>query len=161
LHKGQKESIIETCRAMSQCITHTGAKMKTFTVAGTSVLNGVKKMRFATNMDRVKVLLRNGHEDIELQALPHAMTKDEIRAFLGGAPVVAVVVAAAEPEVIEAGPDTVKWLEEGETPSWQEEEAKVTYETLEEALAAVPMREKGRFIKKEVREQMARDLMAA
>lgn len=135
--------------------------MKKFTVAGTSVLNGVKKIRFATNMDRVKVLMRNGHDDIELQELPHAMTKDEIRAYLGAAPVVAVVVAAAEPEVIEAGPDTVKWLKEGETPSWQEEEAKVTYETLEEALAAVPLREKGRFIKKEVREQMARDLMAA
>jgi len=135
--------------------------MKKFTVAGTSVLNGVKKIRFATNMDRVKVLMRNGHDDIELQELPQAMTKDEIRAYLGAAPVVAVVVAAAEPEVIEAGPDTVKWLKEGETPSWQEEEAKVTYETLEEALAAVPLREKGRFIKKEVREQMARDLMAA
>ena len=136
--------------------------MKTFTVAGHSTLNGVKKIRFATNMDRVKVLMRNGHEDIELQELPHAMTKDAIRAFLGGTPAAVVaVIAVAEPTVIEAGPDTVKWLEEGETPSWQEEEAKVTYETLEQALAAVPLREKGRFIKKEVREQMARELMTA
>lgn len=132
--------------------------MKTFTVAGHSVLNGVKKIRFATNMDRVKVLMRNGHTDIELQELPHAMTKDAIRAFLGGT---VVAVAVAEPEVIEAGEDTVKWLEEGETPSWQEEESKVTYATIEEALAAVPLREKGRFIKREVREQMARELMTA
>lgn len=136
--------------------------MKTFTVAGHSVLNGVKKIRFATNMDRVKVLMRNGHTDIELQELPHAMSKDAIRAFLGGAPAAVVaVIAVAEPEVIEAGPDTVKWLEEGETPSWQEEESKVTYATIEDALAAVPLREKGRFIKKEVREQMARELMTA
>jgi hypothetical protein len=32
--------------------------------------------------------------------------------------------------------------------------------TFEEALAQVPMRDKGRFIKRDVREQMARELMA-
>ena len=32
--------------------------------------------------------------------------------------------------------------------------------TFEEALAQVPLREKGRFIKREVREEMARKLMA-
>ena len=41
--------------------------MKKFTVAGHSVLDGVRKTRFATTMDRVKVLMRNGHTDIELQ----------------------------------------------------------------------------------------------
>jgi hypothetical protein len=33
--------------------------------------------------------------------------------------------------------------------------------TFDEAMSMVPMRDKGRFIKKEVREQMARDLMAS
>ena len=147
--------------------------MKKFTVAGHSILDGVKKTRFATTMDRVKVLMRNGHTDIELQELPHAMTKDEIRAFFGevvgavkptvAAAVVNAVVAAA-PVVVEtpedAAPDTVKWLEEGEKPA-QEPDA-ITYATFEEALAAVPLRsEKGHFIKREVREALARDMVAA
>jgi hypothetical protein len=38
----------------------------------------------------------------------------------------------------------------------------VTYKTFEEALAAVPLRsDKGHFIKKEVREALARDMVAA
>lgn len=39
--------------------------------------------------------------------------------------------------------------------------APVASMTFEEALAQVPVREKGRFISKERREQMARELMAA
>lgn len=144
--------------------------MKKFTVAGHSILDGVKKTRFATTMDRVKVLMRNGHTDIELQELPYAMTKDEIRAFFGeeaktakpkAVKAAAVVEAAAAVETEEdAAPDTVKWLEEGQAPA-QEAEA-ITYATFEEALAAVPLRsDKGHFIKKEVREALARDMVAA
>ena len=142
--------------------------MKTFTVAGHSVLNGVRKTRFANDMMRVKKLIDHGHTDVELQELPHAMTKDEIRAFFGeeaktakpkavkaAAPAAAVVETAEE-----EAEDTVKWLEEGEQPA-QEEEAN-TYATFEEALAAVPKRtEKGTRIKQEVREALARDMMAA
>jgi hypothetical protein len=140
--------------------------MKKFTVAGHSILDGVKKTRFATSMDRVKVLMRNGHTDIELQELPYAMTKDEIRAFFGeeAKAVKAVKVVAATQQVEDvaedAAEDTVKWLEKGEQPA-QEEDA-VTYATFEEALAAVPLRsDKGHFIKKEVREALARDMVAA
>ena len=141
--------------------------MKKFTVAGHSTLDGVRKTRFATTMDRVKVLMRNGHTDIELQELPTPMTKDEIRAFFGEevkadkpkAVKAAPTVAAVEtPE--DAAPDTVKWLEEGEQPA--KEEGAITYATFEEALAAVPKRtEKGTRIKQEVREALARDMMAA
>lgn len=144
--------------------------MKKFTVAGHSVLDGVKKTRFATTMDRVKVLMRYGHTDIELQELPYAMTKDEIRAFFGeevkpaktkavkAAAVVETAAAVETPE--DAAPDTVKWLEEGEQPA-KDPEA-ITYKTFEEALAAVPKRtEKGTRIKQEVREALARDMMAA
>jgi hypothetical protein len=143
--------------------------MKMFTVAGHSTLDGVRKTRFATTMDRVKVLMRNGHTDIELQELPHAMTKDEIRAFFGEevkADKPKAVKAAAEPTVAaaetpeDAAPDTVKWLEEGEKPA--QEPGAVTYATFEEALAAVPKRtEKGTRIKQEVREALARDMVAA
>ena len=145
--------------------------MKTFTVAGHSVLNGVRKTRFANDMLRVKILVDHGHTDVELQELPHAMTKDEIRAFFGEeakpakakkaakAAAPAVTVAAVEtPE--DAAPDTVKWLEEGEQPA--QEEGAITYKTFEEALAAVPLRsDKGHFIKREVREALARDMVAA
>ena len=139
--------------------------MKTFTVAGHSTLDGVRKTRFATTMDRVKVLMRNGHTDIELETLPHAMTKDEIRAYFGEEAKAdkpkAVKAAAPTVETAEEeSEDTVKWLEEGEQPA--QEEGAITYATFEEALAAVPKRtEKGTRIKQEVREALARDMVAA
>jgi hypothetical protein len=70
---------------------------KLFTVAGYSTLNGETKARFATSMDRVKVLARNGHTDIQLQALPCAMTKESALAFLEGkiAPQAKVATAQA------------------------------------------------------------------
>ena len=55
---------------------------KTFTVAGVSDLNGVYKLRVANSTDRVKVLMRNGHEDIRLIELPSAMTKAEAVQYL-------------------------------------------------------------------------------
>lgn len=55
---------------------------KTFAVAGWSILNGVLKQRFAKDLDRVKVLQRNGHTDIELWELPEAMTKPAASAWL-------------------------------------------------------------------------------
>lgn len=54
-----------------------------FTVAGTSSLPaGGTKVRFANDMTRVKVLLKGGHENIDLIELPHAMTKEDIVAYL-------------------------------------------------------------------------------
>lgn len=55
---------------------------KTFTVAGTSNLNGVVKMRFANDTSRIKVLAKNGHTDIVLVELPNAMSKTEIAQYL-------------------------------------------------------------------------------
>lgn len=55
---------------------------KTFTVAGVSDLNGVYKLRVANSTDRVKVLMRNGHEDIRLIELPNAMTKAQAVSYL-------------------------------------------------------------------------------
>jgi hypothetical protein len=46
---------------------------KTFTVIGTSVLNGVLKIRFANGLEvRNKVLARNGHTAINLIECPEA-----------------------------------------------------------------------------------------
>ena len=57
---------------------------KTFTIAGTSVINGVKTFRFANgklNL-RVNMLRHFGHEDINLVELPKAMTKVAAAAWL-------------------------------------------------------------------------------
>ena len=52
---------------------------KTFSVAGTSTLNGVTKVRFANDyVGRFKVLIKNGHENINLIELGGEFTKAEI-----------------------------------------------------------------------------------
>ena len=49
---------------------------KQFTVVGTSVLNGVLKVRFANDLtSRIKVLGRNGHTDINLIYCAYEMDK--------------------------------------------------------------------------------------
>jgi len=54
-----------------------------FTVAGTSTLPvGGTKVRYANDMTRVKVLVKGGHENIDLIELPNAMTKEDIVAYL-------------------------------------------------------------------------------
>ncbi len=55
---------------------------KLFTVAGTSKVNGGTKVRFANDMTRVKVLVKGGHQDIDLIELPRAMSKAEIVSYL-------------------------------------------------------------------------------
>ena len=71
---------------------------KTFTVAGYSTLAGKTQIRFANSMGRAKVLARNGHTDIELQALPTAMTKDAVVSYLerSTAPVTGAVGTMAQ-----------------------------------------------------------------
>ena len=52
---------------------------KTFAVAGTSTLNGVTKVRFANDyVGRFKILIKNGHEDINLIELGGEFTKAEV-----------------------------------------------------------------------------------
>lgn len=50
---------------------------KLFNVMGVSKLNGEYKVRFATDIMRIKVLAKHGHEDIRLVELPTAVTKYE------------------------------------------------------------------------------------
>ena len=52
---------------------------KTFSVAGTSTLNGTTKIRFANDyVGRFKILVKNGHENIELMELGRELTKAQI-----------------------------------------------------------------------------------
>lgn len=58
------------------------ATNKTFAVAGVSTLAGKTKIRFANDTMRIKILAKNGHSDVDLIELPHAMTKAEIAQHL-------------------------------------------------------------------------------
>lgn len=59
---------------------------KLYTVAGVSTLNGDTKARFANDVMRIKVLAKNGHENIQLVELPNEMTKVEAAKFLATLP---------------------------------------------------------------------------
>jgi hypothetical protein len=58
------------------------ATSKQFKVIGKSNLNGKVKVRFANDRTRVKVLIKNGHTDVDLYELPEAMTKDAAIAYV-------------------------------------------------------------------------------
>src|SRR5210317_2163477 len=52
---------------------------KTFSVAGTSTNNGITKIRFANDfVSRLKILYKNGHENVELIELGGEYTKSEV-----------------------------------------------------------------------------------
>lgn len=48
---------------------------KTYSVAGVSKHNGEYKVRFANDIMRIKILAKNGHEDIRLAQLDEPLTK--------------------------------------------------------------------------------------
>ena len=53
--------------------------MKTYNTAGTSTANGVTKVRFANDyVGRFKILVKNGHENIQLIELGDDLTKAEV-----------------------------------------------------------------------------------
>ena len=55
------------------------ATSKTFNTAGTSTSNGVTKIRFANDyVGRMKILFKNGHENIELIELGGEFTKAQV-----------------------------------------------------------------------------------
>ena len=55
---------------------------KSFTHAGVSKLDGEFKVRFANDALRTKVLIKNGHTDIDIIELKHAMSKEDAVAYL-------------------------------------------------------------------------------
>ena len=56
--------------------------MTSFTHAGVSKLDGEFKVRFANDAMRTKVLIKNGHTDIDIVELKNPMTKEEALAYL-------------------------------------------------------------------------------
>jgi hypothetical protein len=55
---------------------------KKFSVVGVSTLNGKTKIRFANDSMRIKILLKNGHEDVDMINLDREMYKWEIAEHL-------------------------------------------------------------------------------
>jgi hypothetical protein len=52
---------------------------KTFSVAGTSTHNGITKIRFANDfVNRLKILYKNGHDNVELIELGGEITKTQV-----------------------------------------------------------------------------------
>jgi hypothetical protein len=56
--------------------------MSQFSHAGVSKLDGEFKVRFANDALRTKVLIKNGHTDIDIIELKHPMTKEDAVAYL-------------------------------------------------------------------------------
>ena len=56
--------------------------MSSYSHAGVSKLDGKFKVRFANDALRTKVLIKNGHTDIDIVELKHPMSKEEAVAFL-------------------------------------------------------------------------------
>ena len=52
--------------------------VKTYKVAGVSLLNGKYKVRYANNKSRAKVLTRSGHTNIELVTFKEALPKEDL-----------------------------------------------------------------------------------
>jgi hypothetical protein len=123
---------------------------KTFTVAGTSNLGGRFNVR-CTNESierRTLVLQYYEHTDIQLVELPRAMSKLEAAQHLQALPEFANSDAA----------DAIARFIERNTP--KASTGKRGRPLKLPTLADVPARENGRFIKREVREQMLADMIA-
>ena len=96
---------------------HTMSKL--FTIAGTSVLNGVETFRFATGTveKRAWVLKHNGHTNVALVLLPNEMDKLGAIAWLqaqgiGNGAVLPNAPKAPKAAEVEVAPEPVKTLEE-------------------------------------------------
>lgn len=55
---------------------------KSFTHAGVSKLDGKFKVRYCNDSLRTKVLIKNGHTDIDIVELKHPMIKEEVVSYL-------------------------------------------------------------------------------
>lgn len=123
--------------------------MSTFTHAGVSTLNGVTKVRFANDALRTKVLIKNGHKDIDIIELKHAMSKEAAVAYLlsinfdnGNATVRAALEAeqgkrTEKPTKVAKAPKAKAAPKAKSTPSMDAIKAKVTAKAKADALKDV------------------------
>jgi hypothetical protein len=132
---------------------------KSFTHAGVSKLDGEFKVRFANDAMRTKVLIKNGHTDIDIVELKHAMTKEDAVAFLisidfdnGNTAVRAALEAEVEKRT-EAPKATVKAAPKAKATA--KAKAKPTMEGIKAKVAAKKAAPKSTVSKAEVIAQLA------
>jgi hypothetical protein len=122
---------------------------KSFTHAGVSKLDGEFKVRFANDSLRTKVLIKNGHTDIDIIELKHAMTKEDAVAFLisidfdnGNK----AVRAALEAEVGKRAPKAAKKEQQGNKEAKKPKKAPAPKPTLEAIRAKAPTKSKAEIV---------------
>lgn len=126
---------------------------KSFTHAGVSKLNGEFKVRFANDSLRVKVLAKNGHKDIDIIELKHAMTKEDAVAYL-----LSIDFDNGNKEVraaLEAEVGKRTETPKATTPKATKAKAKPTMETIKAKVAAKKAAPKTTVSKAEVIAQLA------
>jgi hypothetical protein len=101
-----------------------------FNVAGVSRYNGQLKLRFANDfVSRVKILQRNGHEEINLLELPEAMEKEQAARYIATLPtfrseeIQDAIEAFLEKRAPKGKREAAKAVEEEATAEAVEEEA--------------------------------------
>ena len=138
---------------------------KTFTHAGVSKLDGEFKVRFANDAMRTKVLIKNGHTDIDIVELKHPMTKEDAVAYLISIDFAtrdgvtnAAVQAALEAEVTKRT-DAPKAANKQPKPSKEakkpKKDKKVSMESIKAKVAAKKTPPKSTVSKAEVEKQLA------
>ena len=103
------------------------ATNKKFSVVGVSTLNGKTKIRFANDSMRIKILIKNGHTDVDMINLDREMFKWEIAEHLK-----AVDFAKGNPAV-QAAVDYI--AKKNPKPAQTGVDAPVSQETVEPVVA--------------------------
>ena len=117
--------------------------MKSFTHAGVSKQDGEFKVRFANGAERIKILIKTGHTDIDLVELKYPSSKEDAVRFLmsidfanGNAIVQAALDAAVDKRITKPAKVQAK-----KGPSMDaikaKASAKITADTKAEKLAAL------------------------
>ena len=100
---------------------------KKFSVVGVSTLNGKTKIRFANDSMRIKILIKNGHENVDMINLDREMYKWEIAEHLKS-----VDFAKGNPATKSAIDYIAK---KNPKPAQTEQDTPVSQETVEEVVA--------------------------
>ena len=113
--------------------------MSSYTHAGVSKLDGEFKVRFANDALRIKILIKNGHTDIDMVELKYPSTKEDAVRFLmsidfaNGNPLVqAALDAAVEKRITKPAKAIAK-----KGPSMDALKAKAKAKLAEDAKAAI------------------------
>lgn len=123
--------------------------VKTYGWAGVSTIDGNTRFRVGKNKYRKATLEWHGHENVQGVELPSEMTEIEAFDYLktNFAKMVKGVAAPVAKEAVAPEPKATK------------KRGRKAKMTLEEAMALVPTRENGKYVRKAEREKRAQELI--